>query len=575
VRVSGSEFLASSVVRWNGADRATTFVSSTELQAAISAADIASPGAAQVTVFNPTPGGGLSNAKSFIVFSPEPSISSISPKSATAGGSGFTLVVRGAGFIPSSVVRWAGSNRPTTFVSPSELQLEISAADIAVEGQSAISVFNPEPGGGISNTFTVLPSRGADPVISYAATTARDTRPAPLLPSMGPAGSVITDPTFGSRIARLTDENTPVNAPRFQVPSSAWNKMFNSDDTRVVASSESGELRTWNFDPVTLATSYIGPVPLLGDAPFWSYTDPNRIYGILSGTNDLGYYDFSTGEAVALLDPDALGLPGFTGQRAQVIGMSRDDRYIAWLGGGARQEDDRWVVRYDRFTGDWRALRSDTSEVYAGHGSSPGTLQGIVDEIPGSTLHNARMSVSGRYIIFAGTDSLGTGQWDVPTLNYNVFQIAGHWTPGAERWLSHGQRGDGARWNYQPWMTPEGGASTDVPTTILTPNQWKIDNHPSWLNDKAGLMVPVCLATYRPDGSSIERPWDNEIICVATGDPNNDTVYRFAHTRTTGTKWETIPRGNVSQSGRFFMFQSDWEGTLATGRTDIFIAELK
>jgi hypothetical protein len=47
-------------------NRTTTFVSSTQLTAAIPAANIASAGTAQVKVFNPTPGGGASNAQTFI-----------------------------------------------------------------------------------------------------------------------------------------------------------------------------------------------------------------------------------------------------------------------------------------------------------------------------------------------------------------------------------------------------------------------------------------------------------------------------------------------------------------------------
>jgi hypothetical protein len=49
-------------VRWNNAARATAFVSAAQLTAAISAAGIASTGTASVTVFNPAPAGGTSNA---------------------------------------------------------------------------------------------------------------------------------------------------------------------------------------------------------------------------------------------------------------------------------------------------------------------------------------------------------------------------------------------------------------------------------------------------------------------------------------------------------------------------------
>ncbi len=58
--VQGTDFVASSVVQWNGADRPTTAASSTLLQAAIPGSDLASSGTAQVAVSNPGPGGGTS-----------------------------------------------------------------------------------------------------------------------------------------------------------------------------------------------------------------------------------------------------------------------------------------------------------------------------------------------------------------------------------------------------------------------------------------------------------------------------------------------------------------------------------
>src|SRR3989442_1286484 len=65
--VTGTGFISGSVVRWNGASRATTFDSSTQLTASIPATDIATAGIAEVTVFNPTPGGGTSAAQTFTI----------------------------------------------------------------------------------------------------------------------------------------------------------------------------------------------------------------------------------------------------------------------------------------------------------------------------------------------------------------------------------------------------------------------------------------------------------------------------------------------------------------------------
>jgi hypothetical protein len=155
--VAGSNFVSSSKVRWNGADRTTTYLSATQLTAQVSAADIASAGTATVTVFNPLPGGGTSNGVTFTIKpqqNPVPSVTSISPVNATAGGSAFTLAVTGSNFITSSKVSWNGADRTTTFVSATQLTAQVSAADIASAGTATVTVFNPLPGGGTSSGIT-------------------------------------------------------------------------------------------------------------------------------------------------------------------------------------------------------------------------------------------------------------------------------------------------------------------------------------------------------------------------------------------------------------------------------------
>jgi hypothetical protein len=155
--ITGTNFVNGSVVRWNGSDRTTTFVSSTQLTAAIPASDIATAGTANVTVFNPAPGGGESGAVTFTINNPAPTISSISPATAVAGSGNFTLTITGTNFVTNSVVRWNGSPRPTTFVSSTQLTAAIPASDIATAGTANVTVFNPAPGGGESGavTFTI------------------------------------------------------------------------------------------------------------------------------------------------------------------------------------------------------------------------------------------------------------------------------------------------------------------------------------------------------------------------------------------------------------------------------------
>jgi subtilisin family serine protease len=277
--VNGSGYTTASVVRWNGSDRPTTFVDATQLQAAIAAADIASAGTAQVTVFSTSSGtspavpfavssaaaptlsvnttsavgganvtvtlaGGIGGASDWLALAassapnttyiqytyvgngitsrtwtvampaaggayefrlflnngytraatspaitvtpasnPVPQVSSLSPSSAVVGQSAFTLTVNGSNFTSSSIVRWNGADRPTTYVSAGQLTAAIPAADVASLSSAQVAVFSPAPGGGTSTprTFSIL----AAPILSVSSTT------------VAPGGTVIVTLTGG------------------------------------------------------------------------------------------------------------------------------------------------------------------------------------------------------------------------------------------------------------------------------------------------------------------------------------------------------------------------------------------
>lgn len=98
--VNGTNFVNNSTVNWNGSARATTFVSATQLTAAIPATDIAAAGTAAVTVVTPAPGGGTSNPQTFTIASPVASVSAAS--------------FLGAELAPESIVAAFGVNLATS-----------------------------------------------------------------------------------------------------------------------------------------------------------------------------------------------------------------------------------------------------------------------------------------------------------------------------------------------------------------------------------------------------------------------------------------------------------------------------
>jgi 6-phosphogluconolactonase len=91
-----------------------------------------------------------------------PTIQVLSPSCAPAGEPSNQLTVVGLNFVAGSVVRWNGSDRPTTSNgSINGLIAQISPSDVAAAGTAAVTVFNPAPGGGSSNTSTFTVTTGA------------------------------------------------------------------------------------------------------------------------------------------------------------------------------------------------------------------------------------------------------------------------------------------------------------------------------------------------------------------------------------------------------------------------------
>lgn len=102
---------------------------------------------------------------------PAPAIAALNPENAAAGSAALTLNVFGEGFVSASTVRWNGSVRETVRVSTSHLTARISQDDLAARGPStvvvmsaAVTVSNPEPGGGVSNSlsFGIVDQGAAD-----------------------------------------------------------------------------------------------------------------------------------------------------------------------------------------------------------------------------------------------------------------------------------------------------------------------------------------------------------------------------------------------------------------------------
>jgi hypothetical protein len=106
--VTGSDFVAGSIVKWNGQDKVTTFVSNTQLKAQILASDVQAAGQYSITVFNPQPSAAPSEPVSFTVSDCSFSLNPTSQTFTAAGGNGTVNVttVNGCTWSVLSTAQW-------------------------------------------------------------------------------------------------------------------------------------------------------------------------------------------------------------------------------------------------------------------------------------------------------------------------------------------------------------------------------------------------------------------------------------------------------------------------------------
>ncbi|MGA2889018.1 MAG: choice-of-anchor D domain-containing protein [Terracidiphilus sp.] len=152
--VSGSSFVSASLVDWNGNALSTTFVSATQLTAAVPASDIASAGTAQVTVNSPTPGGGVSSAQTFTINAAVPAASlsgsTLSfggvPQGVSSHGQNVTLTNSGTAPLTITSIVATGNFSETTTCGSS----------LAIGASCQISItFTPESSAALTGALTI------------------------------------------------------------------------------------------------------------------------------------------------------------------------------------------------------------------------------------------------------------------------------------------------------------------------------------------------------------------------------------------------------------------------------------
>jgi uncharacterized protein (TIGR03437 family) len=176
--ITGTNFISGSQVRIGNNTRVTTVVSSTQLTATILASDLTTVGDQTITVVNPTPGGGTSNA---VVLKVAPSVASVSaasylgaqlaPESIVAGfGANIATGVELATTVPlpttlrGTTVEVIDSSptrttrlAPLFFVAPSQINYQIPAGTVDGTAWVNVKINGNIVGAGVINIAKVVP----------------------------------------------------------------------------------------------------------------------------------------------------------------------------------------------------------------------------------------------------------------------------------------------------------------------------------------------------------------------------------------------------------------------------------
>jgi uncharacterized protein (TIGR03437 family) len=155
ITVNGGGYIpASQVVSLPNLPMTTTYVSPTQLTAAVPASSLAAAGSYAIRVSSP--GGYVSPIPiTFTVQAPTPSVSKLTPATAAAGGDNFTLTVTGSSFTANAVVSFNGTSLTTTFVSATQLTAVVPAALIAAPGTASVIVTNEGQAASNASSFSV------------------------------------------------------------------------------------------------------------------------------------------------------------------------------------------------------------------------------------------------------------------------------------------------------------------------------------------------------------------------------------------------------------------------------------
>ena len=422
---------------------------------------------------------------------------------------------------------------------------------------------------------------------------------------------VVLDPDFNNRIVRVTDSTTAGGATMVTATSgSDDSNTWNHDSTMFLVQDITASAYLFAFNPSTMQATKLGQMPYLagGSGWSWSFVNPGILYRV-NGTTILSYdltgftggtvpnpttiYDFNNPQCLGA-DRNWLANPVVTWRSQFAISMD-DQSFASGYSNAGGQGTGVFTTVYVRGKG-CRLLDSKSGIVYGQWGTN-----GPISIPDRWTTHANVLGKSGTWDIVGYTTCLSAtcgGHpyfWDVATTTVNSPSgcLSGHWTEGNTHWMNNSGCKHIGENTIRQFSAPSSVSS--ISQVVGFPHHMVLpfDQHFSWNNVDPNDTYPIISGSWTNITSPLPDAWYNEILATfpaSVGGIPAGTVKRFAHSFISGTNQRFNTHyaiGSVSQDGRFFMFASDWMGTLGSEsggvtctigtdcRGDVFIVELR
>lgn len=416
---------------------------------------------------------------------------------------------------------------------------------------------------------------------SYSAYSGTDPKSSPNPPpALGPANSVVIDPTFGSRILRVTDAHTAGGSSL--IPEDAgYFRTWNANSTAVKLKTANGTSYWAEFDSANFTVGNIHHLNI-NHLWEWSAVDTDILY-FLDGS-ELSRYSKST-EGVTKLG----GTPNGDPVRYHVSAVGQDN-WVCSAAGSGGQDTYTKIFCVNPAT-------SESKFIDVLHR----TINGVSQQDPnwptstaGQTLgiHSMFGSAGGPWLgvsfAHAGWGAHGEAVLNLNTDTWSLVTSANHY------WSGHSSLGNGKYVNGSGSAngSDSRGALLRDPNDLMNASEysfimqppsthgWYDGEHSSWFNASTNPGAPILFSRYNITQPPQALPWIGEIIAAATDGSN--IVWRFAHNHNDGTSFYAQAFAQISNDGRWALFSSYWDGKLGgsagdfsvSTRIDTFIVEL-